>query len=216
MAVPLVLAVVVKVRSHNSEISFNMQLTIQKKHRKAPYLLKERWIQTTFDDGKVMLLLVLFSLVTCFQSFSQNTFSEILKKHNAESIPYITVQELAMPKTKAIVLDAREKREYQVSHLKNAIHVGYDFFDLEEISKQLSDKQQTIVVYCSLGIRSEDIAEQFKNAGYTNVYNLYGGIFEWKNNNFVVYDADELPTDNVHTYSKAWSSWLLKGTKIYD
>jgi len=33
-------------------------------------------------------------------------------------------------------------------------------------------------VYCSLGIRSEVIAKKLKKAGYTNVFNLYGGIFE--------------------------------------
>jgi 3-mercaptopyruvate sulfurtransferase SseA len=73
-----------------------------------------------------------------------------------------------------------------------------------------------IVVYCSLGVRSEDIAEQLKKEGYTNVYNLFGGIFEWKNSNHKVYDNKEEPTENVHAFSKKWSKWLLKGNKIYD
>lgn len=148
--------------------------------------------------------------------FSQQTLSEVLKKHNNEDIPYISVQELAMPKTDAILLDARELKEYEVSHLKDALYVGYNEFNLEHTVKNLNNKDQMIVVYCSLGIRSEDIAEQLQNKGYTNVYNLFGGIFEWKNKGFSVYDNNNNPTENVHAFSKEWSQWLSKGIKIYD
>ncbi|MAB49203.1 MAG: rhodanese [Flavobacteriaceae bacterium] len=148
--------------------------------------------------------------------FSQESLSELLKKYNNESIPYISVQELAMQKTDAILLDTRELKEYEVSHLKDALYVGYDEFNLKNTTKQLNNKDQMIVVYCSLGVRSEDIAEQLKKEGYTNVYNLFGGIFEWKNNNHKVYDNKEEPTENVHAFSKKWSKWLLKGNKIYD
>jgi rhodanese-related sulfurtransferase len=157
----------------------------------------------------------ILSFISVF-GYAQESLSELLKKHNNESIPYISVQELAMPKTKAIILDAREIAEYNVSHLKNAIYVGYKSFNTETVTKQITNKQQTIVVYCSLGIRSEDIAEQIKKEGYTNVYNLFGGIFEWKNNDFTVYNNNNEPTENVHAFSKEWSQWLLKGNKIYD
>lgn len=70
-------------------------------------------------------------------------------------------------------------------------------------------------MYCSLGIRSEHIAEKLKKRGYTSVYNLYGGIFEWKNKDYKVYDSNEKETDNIHAYSKAWSKWLKKGNKVY-
>lgn len=193
-----------------------MQFSVHKTTYNNPFLFKEKRTQTTCEDVKVLLLFVLLSLVSCFQSFSQEGFSKLLNKHNTKSVPYISVQELAMPKTDAIVLDARELIEYEVSHIKDAIHIGYNHFNLENTLKLLSDKQQMIVVYCSLGIRSEDIAEQIKNAGYTNVYNLYGGIFEWKNNDFIVYNVEQQPTENVHTFSEEWSSWLLNGTKIYD
>ena len=147
---------------------------------------------------------------------AQNSLSELLKKHNSESIPYMSVQELAMPKTEVILLDARETEEYNVSHLETAIHVGYDDFDINSVTKQIKDKSAVIVVYCSLGVRSEDIGEQLKKAGYTNIFNLYGGIFEWKNKGYSVYNSEEKLTEDVHAFSKAWSKWLLKGNKIYD
>lgn len=161
-------------------------------------------------------LVLYITLIFSGIGFSQETLSELLNTHNTKSIPYISVQELAMPKTNVVILDAREQKEYNVSHIKNAIHVGYDFFNFEAISDSLQDKNQDIVVYCSLGIRSENIAEKLKAEGFTNVKNLYGGIFEWKNKDFKVYDTEEKETENVHTFNEEWSKWLIKGIKIYE
>jgi rhodanese-related sulfurtransferase len=165
---------------------------------------------------KNIILSILLILFATQFSIAQKSLSELLNKYNKQSIPYISVQELAMPKTDAIILDSREMKEYKVSHLKDAIYVGYDFFELDSIQHKLPNKDSQIVVYCSIGVRSEDIAEKLKKAGYTNVFNLYGGIFEWKNNNFIVYDSEEKETENIHTFNEAWSKWLLKGNKIYE
>ncbi len=158
---------------------------------------------------------IIIFLISTF-SFSQETMSDLLKKHNNRSVPYISVQELAMPKTKAIIFDAREAKEYDTSHIKEAICVGYDFFNIETVLETIKNKDEQIVVYCSLGIRSEDIAEKLKKAGYNNVFNLYGGIFEWKNKDFTVYNSEGTETENVHTFSKEWSQWLTKGVKVYE
>jgi len=160
-------------------------------------------------------LFIISFLFLSFSVNSQETLKELLNKYNKESVPYISVQELAMPKIEAIILDARELDEYKVSHINNAVHVGYDEFDLDTVVKSLPDTSSTIVVYCSVGIRSENIAHKLKKAGYSNVLNLYGGIFEWKNNNFPVYDINGNKTEDIHVFSKAWSKWLKKGNKIY-
>src|SRR5690606_37291151 len=119
-------------------------------------------------------ILILFSVIQI--SFSQESLAELLKKHNSKSVPYISAEELAMPNTQALILDAREFQEYQVSHIKDAVFVGYNTFNLEQTALLINNKQQPIVVYCSLGIRSETISNHLLKAGYTNVYNLYGGI----------------------------------------
>ena len=93
--------------------------------------------------------------------------------------------------------------------------VGYEKFDLKNTLKKVPKKDAVIVVYCSLGVRSEDIAEKLKNKGYTKVYNLYGGIFEWKNNGNPVFSKG-IETNKVHAYSKEWGTWLLKGEKVYE
>lgn len=164
---------------------------------------------------KTPLLLLL--LILNYSIKAQPNLDALLKKHNSESVPYIHVNELAKENLNEIVLiDAREKKEFDVSHIENAVFSGYDYFNLKKTTKNLNNKSQKIVVYCSLGIRSEDIAEKLKNAGYTNVFNLYGGIFEWKNHAQKVVDKNEKETDKVHTFSKDWSKWLIKGEKIYE
>ena len=164
-----------------------------------------------------MRQILLFLCIT-FSSlgFSQDNLSKLLKKYNQESIPYISVQELAISKTSAVLLDAREPEEFAVSHLKNAICVGYEDFNLKTVTNSIKNKDQDIVVYCSLGIRSEDIAIKLKKEGYKNVKNLFGGIFEWKNNNLKIYNQKNQTTDSIHAFSKKWSKWLKKGIKVYQ
>ena len=160
-------------------------------------------------------LLLYVTLLGSIGGFSQQSISKLLKKHNHNNIPYITVQELAMPKTNALILDAREVDEYRTSHIKNAVFVGYNSFSIDSVLNLIQDKNEKIVVYCSIGIRSEKIAQQLIKVGYTNVYNLYGGIFQWKNNGFKVVNSDEKETENVHVSSKYWAKWLKKGKIVY-
>ncbi|CAM1351826.1 rhodanese-like domain-containing protein [Tenacibaculum crassostreae] len=163
-----------------------------------------------------MKKLAFFFLLISLNSFSQKNLEQLLKKFNTENVPYISVTDL-QKETEVVLLDTREPVEFEVSHIKNAICVGYDFFNLEKALKELPQNKNTkIVVYCSLGIRSEDIAEQLQKAGYTNVFNLYGGIFEWKNQNNTVVNKQNNPTEKVHTFNKEWSKWLHKGEKIYE
>ncbi len=150
-------------------------------------------------------------------SFGQKNLDGLLKKLNTESVPYISVDALKNDMNNVFLLDSREPKEFEVSHLDKAICVGYNKFKLKETLKQLpEDKNAKIVVYCSLGVRSEDIAEKIKKAGYTNVYNLYGGIFEWKNKDNKVVNQEDKITEEVHAFDKNWGKWLTKGTKVYD
>jgi rhodanese-related sulfurtransferase len=158
------------------------------------------------------------SILIFFLSFfgnAQESLSKLLTQYNKKNIPYISVQELAMPKTKAVILDAREENEYNVSHIEDALFVGYSHFALDSVIKKIPNKDKTIVVYCSVGIRSETIALKLKKAGYSHVFNLYGGIFEWKNNNFPIYNLEGQETDSVHIFSEEWGKWLKKGHKVF-
>lgn len=113
---------------------------------------------------------------------------------------------------KSVLLDTREKEEYEVSHIKGARWVGFDTFSMESVRD--IPKDRPIVVYCSVGARSQDIGKKLKSAGYKKVYNLYGGIFHWMNEDRQVY-KDEKTTTRIHTYNRAWSIWVNKGEKVF-
>lgn len=106
----------------------------------------------------------------------------------------------------ALILDAREKNEYEVSHLPNAVYIGYDKFEKNVLKNIPSDTP--IVVYCSIGYRSEKIGEKLQKLGFKNVYNLYGSIFEWVNQGNQVVDNQGITTKKVHTYNRNWSKWV--------
>ncbi|WP_062062589.1 rhodanese-like domain-containing protein [Aquimarina longa] len=162
-----------------------------------------------------MRIVILFIILVSGSINAQNSLKKLLNQYNNESIPYISATGLEKIKDTVLIFDAREKNEYLISHLENAVHVGYDSFAVAAIVEQKIAKNSHIVVYCSLGIRSEDVAEQLKKEGYTNIQNLYGGIFEWKNNGYPVINSKNELTEEIHTYSKEWSKWLLKGEKKY-
>lgn len=162
-----------------------------------------------------LVFILLISLGFSIHSYGQKNLKELLEQYNDEGVPYISIYELASSKSDALLLDTREANEYEVSHIKGALCVGYDDFDIEKFQENHPDKNQQIVVYCSLGIRSEAIGEKLKDAGYTNIKNLYGGIFEWKNNSFEVYNSEQRPTDSIHAYSQKWSKWLKNGIPIF-
>lgn len=146
--------------------------------------------------------------------FGQSKLDKTLKNFNKETVPYIHPDKVS-DTASFVLLDTREKEEYEVSHLKDALWVGDKTFDPKRVLEAIPDKEKPIVVYCSIGVRSEDIGEKLLAMGYTNVQNLYGGIFEWKNKDGAVYNLKEQPTDSVHAFSKHWGKLLSKGIKVY-
>ncbi|MEO9804000.1 MAG: rhodanese-like domain-containing protein [Reichenbachiella sp.] len=110
-------------------------------------------------------------------------------------------------------LDARAKAEFDVSRIENAQFVGYDNFDIESVSE--IDKNAEIIVYCSIGYRSEKVAEKLVQAGFTNVKNLYGGIFDWHNSGKHVVDSLGNQTNKVHGFGRTWGVWLNDAETVY-
>jgi len=115
--------------------------------------------------------------------------------------------------SEAIIIDTREKDEFEVSHIKGAKWVGFENFEMASVADL--PKNTPIILYCSVGVRSEKIGKQLKEAGFKEVYNLYGGIFQWINEGNPVY-RNEIQTSKIHPYSPAWGFWLKKGKKVYE
>ncbi len=160
----------------------------------------------------MMLSLLLTTSAAVLAQTGSKTYGAMLEKLYKKSVPLVTVAELRkMPDV--VLLDTRSRAEYDVSHLPNARWVGYDDFELKRV--QDVPKQANVVVYCSVGYRSERVGEKMLAAGYQSVSNLYGSLFEWVNQGNAVVDGRGKPTQRVHGYSRLWGVWLNKGDKVY-
>jgi rhodanese-related sulfurtransferase len=108
-------------------------------------------------------------------------------------------------RTQPLVLDARTAAEYQVSHLRDAVHLDPGRPSLRPLrGRAMNDP---IVVYCSVGYRSARVAHWLAGQGYTNVRNLSGSIFQWANEGRPVF-RDGRPTLEVHPYDRRWGLLL--------
>lgn len=150
----------------------------------------------------------------CFgQEFSKSAscknpdFDAKVNSYLSYSAPVISVASAEKDQDKIIFLDAREKVEYDISHIPGAVYVGYKDFDIKKLNHIAKDSK--IVVYCSIGYRSEKITAKLRKAGYKYSYNLYGSLFEWVNLDFPVQDKDGQWTNKIHSYNKSWSKWVM-------
>lgn len=115
-----------------------------------------------------------------------------------------------------LFLDARETVEYDVSHLPGAINIGYDNLNLNTVKDV--DKSRPVVVYCTVGYRSERAAKKLRKKGFTKVYNLYGSLYAWKLAGLPLEDANGQPTERLHTYNEKWGSFVPDsiGEKVWE
>ncbi len=127
------------------------------------------------------------------------------------SVPVISAEELLKNKEKYAIFDTREPAEFDVSHIPGAKNLGYNNFNADLLSGLPKDKP--ILLYCSVGYRSEKTGNKLQKMGFTQVYNLYGSIFEWANRGFPLENKAGKPTKTLHTYNEKWSQWV-KNTQI--
>lgn len=163
----------------------------------------------------VLLVVLLFLWERTLQApihVSDKVYDLFLATLLSHRVQEVSVERL--DKSRYHILDARSYREFEVSHIPEATWVGYEEFSLDRLAG--IDNQTPVAVYCSVGYRSERIAEQLQRQGYANVVNVYGGIFEWVNTKRPVVTDDGTETDKIHGYSKFWGFWLKRGTLIYD
>ncbi|RTQ52392.1 rhodanese-like domain-containing protein [Hymenobacter gummosus] len=143
-------------------------------------------------------------------------YAALLKTLYKNTVPTLSAAELARLRQRQpalILLDTRSAAEYQVSHLPGARFIDYDAFTAAAVRDL--PREQPVVVYCSVGVRSERIGEQLKALGFRDVRNLYGGLFQWSNEARPLIDAHG-PTQRVHPYSALWGTWLTRAEKAYQ
>jgi adenylyltransferase/sulfurtransferase len=74
------------------------------------------------------------------------------------------------------LIDVREPFEYEIAHIERA-----KLIPLGEIADRIDElkREQPIVIHCHSGMRSAQAVRLLQRHGFTNVYNLEGGIDAW-------------------------------------
>lgn len=137
----------------------------------------------------------------------------LLKKslhHRFPKVEWISTQELAnwladKGRSAPVLLDVRTAEEWNVSRLPGARHAEPKA-SLESVTAGIS-KETPIVTYCAVGYRSGELATRLREAGFTNVRNLEGSIFQWANEHRPLVQGEQ-PVSRVHPYNALWGRLL--------
>jgi adenylyltransferase/sulfurtransferase len=97
------------------------------------------------------------------------------------AVPEITVQELKRKvdaREKFELIDVREPSEYEIARID-----GAKLIPLGDLPRRLDEVKRNgeIIVHCHSGMRSARAVDLLQKAGFTNVFNLAGGIDAWAN-----------------------------------
>jgi rhodanese-related sulfurtransferase len=106
------------------------------------------------------------------------------QKHVAEAKKHITEispQDAAarLNSGDAVVVDVRDKDEWDEAHIPGATHMSRGTIELE-IEEKVPDLNAVIICHCGGGGRSALAAETLQKMGYKNVRSMAGGLKAWK------------------------------------
>ena len=111
-----------------------------------------------------------------------------------------------------LLLDVRSPQEYAVSHIYQAQNAP----NIEKAMAilQTKSRQTPILVYCSLGYRSAELALELQERGFSQVTNLAGSLFEWADKDYPIYQGDN-QVKKVHPYNLWWGRYLRSDYRSY-
>ncbi len=88
----------------------------------------------------------------------------------------------------AVVLDVRDKKEFDTGHIVDAINIPFSVLDsrVDELKKH---QDKPIIVACKMGQTSGSAGTLLRKHGFENVSRLTGGVSEWRNQSLPVVKA---------------------------
>jgi rhodanese-related sulfurtransferase len=109
-----------------------------------------------------------------------NRFEKLVadaKKNITEISPTDAAAKLKSGNT--VIVDVREKDEWDEEHIPDAIHMSRGMLELD-IEEKVPDLNTTVICHCGGGGRSALAAESLQKMGYKNVRSMAGGFKAWK------------------------------------
>lgn len=118
-------------------------------------------------------LLIIFSFVVLSSSCQTSNENTIVKLIDGDEL------KLLLDKDDIQFIDVRTQEEFNEKRIEGAKNIVYDNNFKQKLSKL--DKDKPVIVYCRSGRRSASSAIILKDNGFTEIYNLKGGILQWIN-----------------------------------
>ncbi len=118
---------------------------------------------------------ILYPMCLCLFIFS-GVNAQTKNKYALEAKDFISKREQL---SDAPIIDVRTAKEFSAGHLKDA--KNYDF-SASNFQQQIAtiDKAKPVFVYCLSGARSASAAAQMRAKGFSEVYELQGGLMKWR------------------------------------
>jgi len=148
------------------------------------------WSKITFGAVVAVLAMALnFGIIHAEQSKALSLVNKRVSEARA-AITEISAKELkAMmdKKEKFVLIDVREKSEFQAGHIKGAKLIPRGLLEWV-LTGRYKDLNTPIVFYCKTGARSAFSTKVAMELGYKNVKNLRGAIKEWTEAGYEIYN----------------------------
>src|SRR5436305_11602979 len=100
-----------------------------------------------------------------------------------------------------VLVDVREKHEWNEGYIPGAVHVPRGFLELQ-IEEAVPDKSKTVVLYCAGGVRSLMAGSTLQQMGYREVISMAGGFGQWKGNGYAFVQPRTLNEAQSRRYSR--------------
>ena len=133
---------------------------------------------------KITIWIIALSFVACA---TQNlggavkTSDQLVKEAKASirEVSVDDVKKMIDNKEKIIILDVRDKEEFETGYIPGAINLSRGMLEFK-ISIMIPDKNARIIVYCGIDLRGPLATRTLNEFGYKNAVNINGGLKAWK------------------------------------
>ncbi|MAP53565.1 rhodanese-like domain-containing protein [Altibacter sp.] len=130
---------------------------------------------------------ILFCALLVFQSckdkkettFGLESGTFITEQTTIQVVSPNSFQEQLLEAKKPQLVDVRTPEEFEDVHLVGAVNISVTN-DTFLVNAATLDKETPVYLYCRSGGRSARAAQQFKELGFTKIYDLEGGITAWQ------------------------------------
>ncbi|MDO5970747.1 rhodanese-like domain-containing protein [Flavivirga aquimarina] len=127
----------------------------------------------------ILFLCTLFSLSATNCKGKDSSFKETIKVVSPK------VMQTLLAKDSIQLIDVRTPEEFEQGYIEGAQNINYLSATFNSDIKKL-DKTKPVILYCKSGGRSAKSSRKLLDIGFTEIYDLTGGITRWKEEGFEI------------------------------